>query len=139
MSMEKMTLKEIQSLKKNVNYVDYLNRSDPLQDLSVGVSAFELSEYFSIRLSLLFEKNYFDRVQKSPEERESFIKELQRFPKLKTFKSIDEQPYRLIRVIRHSTKNLEVRLALDKMESVALEDLPLRIRWVWNDIVDRLG
>lgn len=137
--MEKMTLKEILSLKKNVNYVDYLNRSDPLQDLSVSLSAFELSENFSIRLSLLFEKNYFDRVQKSPEERESFKKGLDRFPKLKTFKSIDEQPYKLIRVIWHSTKNLEVRLALDKVESVALEDLPLRIRWIWNDIVDRLG
>jgi CRISPR/Cas system CMR subunit Cmr6 (Cas7 group RAMP superfamily) len=139
MSIEKMTLREIESLKRNVDYAEYLNFSDPIQDLPVSVSAFELSEYFSIRLSLVFGKDYFDRVQESPKEREQFIEELERFPKLRVFKNIDEQEYKVVGVSRHSAKILEVKLALDHVENVPLQDLPHRIRWVWSDIVDRLG
>jgi len=138
MSIDKMTFKEIQLLKRNIDYADYLNRSEPIKDLGVSISAFELNEHFSTRLNLVLGEHYFDRIETSLKEKERFIKELQRFPKLRVFKSIDGQPYKVVRVIRHSTRILEVKLFLDNVENTTLEDLPYRIRWVWDDIVNRL-
>jgi hypothetical protein len=116
-----------------------LTDSNPLKDVYLRISDFELEDSFSIRLSLLLENRFFDRLEISPKEREQFIKRFEKFPKLKVFRSIEEQEYTVVNVIRHSTKILEVKLALYEMESVILEELPYRIRWVWNDIINRFN
>jgi hypothetical protein len=137
--LKKLTLKEIKSRNIRIDYTGYLTDSNPLKDVYLRISDFELEDSFSIRLSLLLENRFFDRLEISPKEREQFIKRFEKFPKLKVFRSIKEQEYKVVNVIRHSTKILEVKLALYEMESVILEELPYRIRWVWNDIINRFN
>jgi len=137
--LKKLSLKQIESRNIRIDYVKYLTDSNSLKDVYLRISDFELEDSFSIRLSLLLENRFFDRLEISPKEREQFIKRLEKFPKLKVFRSIEEQEYKVVNVIRHSTKILEVKLVLYEMESVTLEELPYRIRWVWNDIINRFN
>lgn len=141
--LEKMTLKEIESRRIRIDYASYLTGSDSLRDVNIKVSVFEVSN-LSIRLSILLNENFFgykkhNEYAVSSQERELFIKRLERFPKLKVFKSLDGQEYKVTTLIRHSTKVLEVKLALYKIGNVTVGDLPYRIRWIWNDILDKVG
>jgi len=136
--VKKMTFKEIESRQVKMDYASYLTDSKPLREIYLKVSTFELEDSFSIRLSLLLEESFFNGFDTS-KEREQFIKKFGGFPKLKVFKSVDGQDYKIVNLIRHSTKILEVKLALYKIENLALEDLPYRISSVWNDILDRFS
>jgi hypothetical protein len=136
--LKKLTLKEIESRNIRIDYLQYLTDSKPLRDVYLKISSFEIEDSFSIKLSLLLDKSFFDGHEIFPKEREQFIKKILKFPKLRVYTSIDGQEYKVENVIHHSTKILEVKLVLYKMENVTLEELPYRIRWVWNDIVDKL-
>jgi len=137
--LKKMSLKEIKSRDIRIDFASYLTKSEPLRAVCVKVSIFELDDSFSARLGLLLDNSFFDRVKMSSKEREQIVKKFERFPKLKVFESINGIEYEVENVIRHSIKVLEVKLALDKIENVVLEELPYRIRWIWTDILDRFS
>jgi hypothetical protein len=136
--LEKLTLKEIESRNIRIDYLEYLTDSKPLKNMYFKILSFEIEDSFSIRLSLLLDKNFFDGHEIPSKEREQFIKKILKFPKHRVYTSIDGQEYKVENVIHHSTKNLEVKIVLYRMENVILEELPYRIRWVWADIVDKL-
>lgn len=133
---EDMTLKEIQPLKKNFDYRDYLERSEAIKDLDMKVSSFVLESDFSVRVGLLLGRKFFNL---SPKESDLLIERLLKFPKTETLKNkTDGQKYKLVRVIQHSKKSLEVTLVLYAMENTVLKELPIQIRCVWSDLLDKI-
>lgn len=133
--IEDMTLKEIESLNKNFNYRNFLENSEAMKDLHMNVSSFELESDFSVRMDLALEKDFFDI---SPKESEQLISGLLAFPKFQKLKNADGQTYRVVRVTQRSKKSLEVKFVLYEMENIILKDLPIRFRWVWSDLLDRI-
>jgi hypothetical protein len=134
--LKKLSLDEIRARGITIDFISYLTNSEPLKDVCVKVSLFEFEDSSSAILGLLLEGSFFERL-KTLKEREYIIKKFERFPKSKVFKSIDALEYHVIDTIRHSTKVLEIKLAVDQIGDVTVKELPYRIRWIWNDIIER--
>jgi len=136
---KKATLKEIASRQIEMDYASYLTDSESLREIYLEVSTFELDKSFSVTVGLSLGHRFFNGFKMSPKQIEQLIREFMRFPKLKAFKTIDGQEYKMVKTIRHSTEIVEVRLRLYRMENLALKELPYCIRGIWNDLMDRFG